>query len=36
MDGWLDTYVDVLDPCHVGPCHHGKERPRVADGGDGL
>jgi len=20
----------------VGPCHHGKARPRVADGGDGL
>jgi hypothetical protein len=25
-----------FDPCFVGPCHHSKACPRVADGRDGL
>jgi hypothetical protein len=24
---------DHLQPCYVGPCHHGMARPRIADGG---
>jgi hypothetical protein len=38
----LDTPLYVvwaklrLKPRHVGPCHHGMARPRIADGGDGL
>jgi hypothetical protein len=25
-----------MNPCYVGPFHHGMERPRVLYGGDGL
>ena len=25
--------VTVIQPCDVGPCHHGMVRPQVADGG---
>jgi len=31
---WIYTHINV--PLYVGPCHHDTERPRVADGGDGL
>jgi len=25
--------VGYLNPCEVGPCHHGMAHPQVADGG---
>jgi len=34
---WMLTCMQYfIQPCYVGPCHHGMARPSVADGGDGL
>ena len=32
-DGEIKESGKKKSPAHVGPCHHGMARPRVADGG---